>query len=1192
MNESLPSADPGSQRRRSTRITQAVPITVSGVDALGQPFKERTTTVTVNCHGCKYQSKHYVPKNSVVTLEIPRMEPAFPPRVIQGHVVWVQRPRTVRELFQIGLEIETAGNVWDIAFPPDDWFPYPDEPKPSGPSSPETIQIVAGGETKTTLTPHAPLSPEQITVPENADPGATPVALPTGAGAAPGPHPASSSETKIRVMPSPNPPPADTQGGVARQMAQIVAEAKESLGQTLRNGAQLAISEEMAHLRQQLDAEMHETVERAIKASMDRLAESEVKQLVQQVANKAAAIVEEARAKSEAQIAQIDAKVREAVQQATAAAAEQAEHRTANQVAAATEDLRRTADAQLQLTEERTRKAVQEAVDHAAALTAHSRRTTEEDLRVAEESIRKAAEDAARLAANRAIQQTVAQDLRDRVEEVLDRVIAEREAKVPSLQVLASPEAAQAHLEEWKTSLDEAAQDVQQRTLEQIQTEEQRAMRESRERFEAVTRDSSAQLSEKLSEVSQAMLSNTGKEISDRTSALRMLLNDMISLAETSIHSLGVGLSQKHTQAEQARANLEEAAKSAVEITHQRMTQIAAEQHETMGHRVDALVADRLQSVDPLLRNAAQNVMERFSGEIEHKVAAQVDEAHQTISAITEAAGRAAEAHAHLNEKLQDAANQAAQIQGSIQDRVQQASEASLQKSLAEIAAAQQEVSRSQSEFQQQARQLSEELAQNKAAALEYVQLGADQSVQQALAKLDAANQETGRLQESIRLQIEQASAQVTLIQNTTREKIQKESESAMQKATAELALTSQEIGRLQDSVRVQKQAVSELVDEAEREIRKRIQDAASGALQTSVSELQNTLAEAEQLQSSVREQALRAEAEFAQLEERVRHQVRTAAELEARESLDRFRQEASKLPSELESVCRASISRMEEELEQKRSDLQHSAHEALLKTSEWYQKKAQTAMQSTMERLVEQSSNTMRDKAGEISNMVAAELDHYRRSYIDHGKLEFDEAAKETVARERQRLTEAGEIASATFTNRTQQILHEALEHFEQNSHESIERAHAQMKHQEKASLHHFQTNIDEKLTQAAEHAATYLQSQMVPLLESWEEKRQVEQQEWMENLKQSADESIAAYKGRLENTTNAWLLASAATLGQNSQAVLDSLAKAAEKQLRETCSRVLVGMADVFKDRLMGISTAFTSPDSGTTEKDTDKT
>src|SRR6202041_699609 len=131
VTESLPSNDPGTQKRRSTRIVQAIPITVSGTDALGQPFKERTTTVMVNCHGCKYQSKHYVPKNSTIKLEIPHPNPSLQARSVLGRVVWVQRPRAVRELVQIGLEFEVAGNIWGITFPPEDWFPLPGEEAPA-----------------------------------------------------------------------------------------------------------------------------------------------------------------------------------------------------------------------------------------------------------------------------------------------------------------------------------------------------------------------------------------------------------------------------------------------------------------------------------------------------------------------------------------------------------------------------------------------------------------------------------------------------------------------------------------------------------------------------------------------------------------------------------------------------------------------------------------------------------------------------------------------------------------------------------------------------------------------------------------------------------------------------------------------------------------------------------------------------
>ena len=113
-------------KRRSTRIVQAVPLVVTGVDALGRPFQERTSTLIINCHGCRYQSKHYVLKNMWVTLEVPHPVTDHAPRVVRGRVAWIQRPRTVRQLFQVAIELDVTGNVWGIAFPPDDWFAFPD----------------------------------------------------------------------------------------------------------------------------------------------------------------------------------------------------------------------------------------------------------------------------------------------------------------------------------------------------------------------------------------------------------------------------------------------------------------------------------------------------------------------------------------------------------------------------------------------------------------------------------------------------------------------------------------------------------------------------------------------------------------------------------------------------------------------------------------------------------------------------------------------------------------------------------------------------------------------------------------------------------------------------------------------------------------------------------------------------------
>ena len=134
MADSVAEAKFEAQKRRSTRLQQAVPLTVSGVDALGRSFQERTSTVVVNCHGCRYQSKHYVLKNTWVTLEVPRSEPGEPPRVARARVTWIQRPRTVRDLFQIGVELEVPGNLWGTAFSEPDWFPFPDHAELLAPS--------------------------------------------------------------------------------------------------------------------------------------------------------------------------------------------------------------------------------------------------------------------------------------------------------------------------------------------------------------------------------------------------------------------------------------------------------------------------------------------------------------------------------------------------------------------------------------------------------------------------------------------------------------------------------------------------------------------------------------------------------------------------------------------------------------------------------------------------------------------------------------------------------------------------------------------------------------------------------------------------------------------------------------------------------------------------------------------------
>jgi hypothetical protein len=228
---------PGNElrKRRSTRIVQAVPLAVTGVDALGRPFTERTSTLIINCHGCRYQSKHYVLKNMWVTLEIPHPESGQPARNVRGRVAWIQRPRTVRQLFQVALELELPGNAWGMAFPPEDWFAFPETP-------PAHTSTLLAGTTGVTISgmPGAPL-------PRTGD-----AVLGEDLAGAPEEHGISLNDPElwsklgtdnVRIFPSPI-STTDASLQLARQMARLLGDAKQQIQAAARDAATNAVSTE------------------------------------------------------------------------------------------------------------------------------------------------------------------------------------------------------------------------------------------------------------------------------------------------------------------------------------------------------------------------------------------------------------------------------------------------------------------------------------------------------------------------------------------------------------------------------------------------------------------------------------------------------------------------------------------------------------------------------------------------------------------------------------------------------------------------------------------------------------------------------------------------------------------------------------------------------------------------------------
>jgi len=106
--------------RRSSRIEHPVSLMVLGTNRRGESFQEKTSVVSLNLHGCRYSSRHDYPLEGWVTLQVTGTDGAHSSS-IRARVRSILSPQTPRELCQVGVELETPGNVWGISALPEDW---------------------------------------------------------------------------------------------------------------------------------------------------------------------------------------------------------------------------------------------------------------------------------------------------------------------------------------------------------------------------------------------------------------------------------------------------------------------------------------------------------------------------------------------------------------------------------------------------------------------------------------------------------------------------------------------------------------------------------------------------------------------------------------------------------------------------------------------------------------------------------------------------------------------------------------------------------------------------------------------------------------------------------------------------------------------------------------------------------------
>jgi hypothetical protein len=224
------------------------------------------------------------------------------------------------------------------------------------------------------------------------------------------------------------------------------------------------------------------------------------------------------------------------------------------------------------------------------------------------------------------------------------------------------------------------------------------------------------------------------------------------------------------------------------------------------------------------------------------------------------------------------------------------------------------------------------------------------------------------------------------------------------------------------------------------------------------------------------------------------------------------------------------------------------------------------------------------------MSGLFASELDHYSRSFIEHAQGQLAESVKDTLSHTQQTVQESVNAASTEVGTKARRAAQVELERFNAALHNSFDQssahfeAHAvqvrtRMGSETRQFIADFQIALNQRAIDSLQSSKRELESQITATREAAVAAHQLQQQKFEDSLAHVSDEAMVAYKGRMENASNVWLLNSTATLNQQAEQHIETLARNAEIKLRDTFAQVFATVGDSLRERLLGVATSTSS-------------
>ncbi len=232
--------------RRSSRLPVAIPITISGKEEDGTPYKVRAFTLSVNKHGAEIATSRKLKPDEEIAVENSALR-----RSVQARVVREGRPGSGTSPREFSIELLQPENIWGVRFPPEDWSDQESTAAPSATEKPaadgehkpiteQTARFSLGDVLRAQLAtppvvpPPAPKENSEVSTPA---PVTAAAVIPAAAAAAPAPAPvepaapAKLTEAKApeAVEAPPPPPPAQSVESKSPEVPEAVSAASELL---------------------------------------------------------------------------------------------------------------------------------------------------------------------------------------------------------------------------------------------------------------------------------------------------------------------------------------------------------------------------------------------------------------------------------------------------------------------------------------------------------------------------------------------------------------------------------------------------------------------------------------------------------------------------------------------------------------------------------------------------------------------------------------------------------------------------------------------------------------------------------------------------------------------------------------------------------------------------------------------------